>query len=111
MKINIAIASTTHLDLHNHKMSKSALEWMASQINEKYIPLLIEHNREKLIGVNLYWEVFKLDDGEYALWVVQWRYESNIERKRFSPQKINNTTNKFSQYLNIEELLKLSKIY
>ncbi len=58
MKITIGIASTTHIDRHNERMAKSALDGMAVQIKERFIPQLIEHDLNQHIGVGLYGEVF-----------------------------------------------------
>ena len=44
MKYITGIASTTHIDRQNECMAKSALDDMAIQIREKFIPQLEEHN-------------------------------------------------------------------
>jgi hypothetical protein len=67
MKIGIGIFSNTYVDSHGERMSKSALDGMAEQINALYIPLNIEHDRDSAVGVILYGEVFMLHDGEHAL--------------------------------------------
>lgn len=104
MIIYTGIASTTHIDLQRQRMAKSALEGMALQINTKYIPLLIEHDRNKDIWVNLYWEVFQLDDWEFALWIVQWVFENDKDRTHFQFGYDNISALHYSKHLNIDEL-------
>jgi len=58
MKIITGIASTAHIDRHNERMAKSALDSMATQIKEKFIPQLIEHDPNQHVGVILYGEFF-----------------------------------------------------
>lgn len=48
-------------------MARSALETGARQIRKKYVPLLIEHDFNRQIGVLLNAKVAKLPDGEFAL--------------------------------------------
>ncbi len=83
MIIITGIASTTHIDRHNERMAKSALDGMAKQIKERFIPHLIEHDPNQHIGVILYGEVFRLKDGEYALGIVSGTFEDEHERERY----------------------------
>jgi hypothetical protein len=80
MKIITAIASTTHIDRHNEKMTKSALDSMAEQACSKYIRFLIEHDPNKAIGVILAAKVLPMSDGELALVVVAGTWESEKEQ-------------------------------
>ena len=81
MKITTGIASTTHIDRHNERMAKSAIDGMAEQIKERFIPQLIEHDPKQHIGVVLYGEVFLLKDGEFALGIVSGIFENNEEKE------------------------------
>lgn len=108
MQINIGIASTTHLDRHNERMAKSALDSMADQIKEKYIPQLIEHDWNRHIGVLLYGEVFQLKDGEYALGVVTGLFENENDKNEFKSGKPNKIWQNYKKYLDIEELINLN---
>ncbi len=105
MKIITGIASTTHIDRHNEQMAKSALDSIAKQIKEKFIPQQIEHDHSKCIGILLYGKVFQLQDGEYALGIVSGILENEEERVRFKTGKINNAWRDYKKYLDIENLM------
>lgn len=107
MKIMTAVASTTHLDLHNERMSKLALEGMASQIRSKYIPQLINHDFSKQIGVLLYGKVSPLEDGEFALCVVSGIFESELEKQNYKLGSPNTVWRKYKHYL--DDAKQLSK--
>lgn len=109
MKIDIAIASTTHIDKQNEKMSKWALEWMAEQINEKFIPQLIEHNFDNQIWILLYWEVFELPDWEFALWTVVWIFENFSESNFYKKGENNYLSDTYEKELNIQKLINMFK--
>jgi len=106
MKIMIAVASTTHLDLHNEKVSKSCLEDMALQIRSKYIPQLINHDFSKQVGVLLYGEAFPLEDGEFALYVVSGIFENKSEKQNYKLGSPNTVWKKYKHYLH--DSIKLS---
>lgn len=108
MKIGIGIASTTHIDRHNERMAKSALDGMADQIKGKYIPQLVEHDWNRHVGVLLYGEVFQLKDGEYALGVVAGLFENEDEKNKFKSGQPNKVWQNYKHYLNTEELIGLS---
>jgi hypothetical protein len=108
MKITIGIASTTHLDRHNERMAKSALEDMARQIKEKYKPQLVEHDWNKHVGVILYGEVFQLEDGEYALGIVSSLFENENERQSFKTGQANKVWQDYKKYLKTDELTLLA---
>lgn len=111
MRITIGIASTTHVDRHEERMAKSALDGMAKQIKENFIPQLIEHDWDKRIGgVILYGEVFQLEDGEYAIGIVSGIFENKEEKIIFKIGNPNNVWQKYKKYLDIEGLKKLQKI-
>jgi hypothetical protein len=88
-------------------MTKSALDGMAEQIKEKYIPHLIEHDWEQHIGVILYGEVFQLKDSEYALGVVFGLFESGKEKEYFKTTQPNIVWETYKSHLDIDELSKL----
>jgi len=105
MKIEIWIASTTHIDRQNEKMSKECLEWMARQINTKYIPQLIEHDFERQVWIILYWEVFLLPDWEFALWIVIWIFEDENEKNLYKNYEKNLVHSKYKKNFNKELLI------
>jgi len=51
MKITTFIASTTHIDRNNDKMTKECLESMAEQINSKFLPLDVNHSGNFIGGL------------------------------------------------------------
>jgi hypothetical protein len=108
MKITVGVASTTHIDLHNERLTKSALDGMADQIKHQYIPQLIEHDWNRCVGVLLYGEVFQLQDGENALGIVTGIFENKEEKNKFKPGKPNVVWQDYKKYLKIEELISLS---
>jgi hypothetical protein len=99
MKIITAVASTTHIDRHNERMAKSALDCFAKGICEKFIPLLIEHDPNRQIGVMLYGKVAKLKDGEYALYVVLGEFENEQEKRIYKNGSQNTVWGKYTSYL------------
>lgn len=108
MKIQTAIASTTHIDKHNEIIAKSALEGMTEQIKAKYIPCLIEHDWKQHGGVLLYGAVFQLFDGEHALGVVFGVFETAGEAVLFASGKPNLVWNDCKRFLDVESLKKLA---
>jgi|GEM_PF-1283385 len=109
MKFITAIASTSHIDRYGDIVTKEALYGIAEQINNKYIPHLIEHDRNKHIGVILYGEVFQLYDGEFALGIVAGIFEQENEKKLFKSGEKNITKEEFKEYLNIDDLKNMNK--
>lgn len=109
MKITTGIASTTHIDRHNERMAKSALDGMAEQTKERFIPLLIEHDQNQHIGVVLYGEVFQLKDGEYALGFVSGIFENNEEKERYKTGQPNDVWQDYKECLDVDALLKLTE--
>ena len=109
MKIMTAVASTTHLDLHNERMSKSALEGMALQIRSKYIPQLVNHDLGRQIGVLLYGKVLSLEDGEFALYVVSGIFESESEKQNYKLGSPNIVWRKYKHYLDYAKKLSNQK--
>lgn len=99
MKITTAIASTTHLDRHDERMAKSALDSFTKGICKKFIPVLIEHDPNRQIGVLLYGKVVKLDDGEYALYVVLGEFENELEKQKYLNGSPNKVWGKYVSYL------------
>jgi len=107
MKIVAGIASTTHVDRHLECLTKGALVGMEQQIRRKYIPSLMEHDRNKQMGVILYGKVFQLRDGEYALGVVTGLFENENERNKFKLGQPNEVWKNYENYLPINKLIKL----
>lgn len=108
MKITTGIASTTHVDRHGEKMSKQTLVSMAEEINKKFIPLLIEHDFNRQIGINLYAKVFQLDDGEFALGVVCGVFENSAEKEKYKARRTN-TFKRGEEYLDIQKLKRVQE--
>lgn len=66
-KIQMIMASS-HVDLHGDKLTREALQSMASQVKERYLPININHDvRYPPIGRLTSAEVVELPDGESAL--------------------------------------------
>jgi hypothetical protein len=107
MKIITAIASTTHIDLHNERMAKSALDSMALQIRSKYIPQLIDHDFNRQIGILLYGKVAPMVDGEFALYVVSGVFEDELEKQSYISGSPNMVWQKYEHYL--DDIEKLEK--
>lgn len=108
MKIQTGIVSTTHVDAFGDKMTKGALDGIAEQINSKYIPQLIDHDWNQHVGVNLYAEVFQLDDTNYAFGVVIGFFENESEKTEFTSGAPNIRSNDFQKYFDLKELQMLS---
>jgi hypothetical protein len=104
MKISLSIASTTHIDHNNDKVTKSALDGMAKQIQESFVPCFIEHDSERQLGIILYGEVFQLWDKEHALGVVLGIFESDEECDRFKVGQPNTVWPNYKKYFNLDEL-------
>lgn len=61
------IVATTHVDRHRERMSRSALEALATQLRARYIPLGYEHDpRYPPLGRMVGAQVVELPDGEFA---------------------------------------------
>jgi hypothetical protein len=68
MKIAESIVATTHIDKHNDRLTLTALEGMAEQIEQEYLPLFHEHDpRIPPHGRVISAKIEELEDGEYAL--------------------------------------------
>lgn len=107
MNILLGIASTTHVDMRRERLAKCALDDMANQIKDSFIPLLIEHRPEYHIGVILYGEVFQLKDQEYALGVVSGVFESDEEKETFETGISNFAWKQYSSLFDKETLFRL----
>jgi hypothetical protein len=60
--------ATTHVDLHGERLSLEALNSLANQINERYLPINVNHDiRQPTVGRLVSAEVVKMADGEYAV--------------------------------------------
>ena len=106
MRIFTAIASTTHIDLHNERMSKSALDGMALQICSKYIPQLIDHDFNRQTGIVLYGKVVPFTDGEFALCVVSGLFENESEKQKYKLGSPNVVWKEYKHHLDdIKELI------
>ena len=106
----MGVASTTHVDRNNDKMTKEYLEGMAEQIREKIIPLLIEHDWRKQIGVILYGEVFQMRDEEYALGTISAIFEGNEEKEKFKVGEPNTNWLTYQNYFDVEEVKNATRV-
>jgi hypothetical protein len=60
--------ATTHVDLHGERLSLEVLNNLACQINERYLPISVNHDiRQPTVGRLVSAEVVKMEDGEYAV--------------------------------------------
>src|SRR5690242_1870816 len=75
----VVVGSSTHIDRHNTRMTKEALESMARQINSGRKPgATIEHDTTlPPIGKYLQAWVEPMEDGEYRLLMVQEIFEKD----------------------------------
>lgn len=111
MKILTAIASTTHVDLHGERMSKSVLDRFAQKMCEEFVPLLVNHDPNKQIGVLLYGKVVVTTDGEFALHTVSGVFDNPQEAEKYRIGSPNKVLKKYTHYLSkIEDVEKLSAI-
>lgn len=99
MQIFTGIISTTHIDAHNERMAKEALDSMAAQIRERYVPNLVNHDPDQQIGVALYAEVIPLEDGEHALIAVLGVFESEDEFLEYRASSANTVWKDYARYL------------
>ena len=83
MYLQGGIASSTHVDQHGQRVDRSLLEDMASQINAQYVPLLIDHDFNRQVGVVLSAKLAALADGEYGLLVISGIFENEEEAESF----------------------------
>jgi hypothetical protein len=90
-------------------MAKSALDDFARNINEKYLPQLIEHDWDRQIGVVLYGKVFQLKDKEYALGIVTGIFEDEPDKQLFKLGQSNTTYKEYEKYLDIDELIRMAE--
>lgn len=111
MRIVTSIASTTHIDRHGERMSKEALDGFAKGICSRLIPVLIEHDPNRQIGVLFYGKVVRLDDGEYALYVVQGLFESEEEKQSYTIGALNKVWKEYTKYLSDFTDAQVSKKY
>ena len=104
MLITTGIASTTHLDRHYERTKKGDLDIIANHINTRFMPLLIEHDRNQQVGVQLYGEVFQLEDGEFALGIVSGVFKTAEEKLQLVTGEPNHVWQDFKKYLEIDKL-------
>jgi hypothetical protein len=67
MRRHQAIIATTHLDRHNDRITREALEGMAAQANASYVPQMLEHDFRRPVGRVVSARVVPLTKGEFAL--------------------------------------------
>jgi hypothetical protein len=99
MLTRVLLASSTHLDLHDERMARSALESGAKQIRKKYVPLLIEHDFDRQIGILLNAKVAKLPDGEYGLFAVAGEFENASEKIAYKNGERNTVHERYEEEL------------
>ena len=99
MYLQGGIASSTHVDQHGQRVDRSLLEDMASQINAQYVPLLIDHDFNKQVGIVLSAKLAALTDGEYALLVISGIFENEEEAESFQVAAPNTRSQDFERQL------------
>lgn len=85
MKIVRSRVATTHIDRHNERLAREALEGMARDAAEHYIPVMWNHDiRHPPLGRIVSAEVVALEDGEYALETITecWEQGDTVESLR-----------------------------
>ncbi len=113
MKTYIAIISTTHIDRHNERMTKEALDSMCEQIKSRFLPILVDHDPKRQIGVGLTAKVVRLEDGEFALYSVGGIFDDQNEKFIHKIGEHNNTYKEFDHYLKdiIDKPIDRKKLY
>lgn len=108
MYLTVGLASSTHVDADFDQMTLGALQGMAEQINDHYIPLDLEHE-PPVIGVVLCGKVERLPDGEWGLFIIGGVYESDEDVISYAPGTSNQHSAKYLQML--DELAPWSKTH
>ena len=76
MKLVKGIVATTHVDLHGDRMALQALQGLARQVGEHYLPVDVNHDpRYPPVGRVDSAEIIELPDGEYAIQCTQEMFE------------------------------------
>lgn len=83
MKYLVGSVTSTRPDKYGTAFSKEALFDGATQINKKYIPLTLEHERSNIIGVVLYAEVHELLKNEWFLMNVSGVFEDGDNQELY----------------------------
>jgi hypothetical protein len=99
MKIVTGIASTMHVDAHNDRFAREALESSVRQIRSRFIPFLIDHDFNQQVGVLLCGKVEPLPDGEFGLFVVAGVFDKDGERDRYANGAANTVWRQYEHYL------------
>ncbi|MDR3547751.1 MAG: hypothetical protein P4M11_05715 [Candidatus Pacebacteria bacterium] len=104
MRIIATIASSTHIDAHNERFAKEALESMITQIRTKYLPCLIDHDPSQQIGVVFNGKIRQMKDGEFALVTVVGVFEQEAERELYTPGSLNTVWQQYESFLDEVEM-------
>jgi hypothetical protein len=104
MELLGGMASSTHVDQDGQIMDKHLLEDSAVRIRGHYLPLLVNHDPDQLVGVILNARLIELPDGEYGLFVISGIFEDDQEVEDFRPGELNTTwTDHEDQLTNIAD--------
>lgn len=96
MEIQGGIASSTHVDSQGQRIAKQLLDEMSLRIRTVYIPLLVDHDFNRKIGVVLNARVIDLGDGEHALLVVTGIFDNDDEAINFPNEAENSVWQDFN---------------
>lgn len=107
----LAIASTTHEDLHGMRISKSALLDFRNSISENYIRYQINHNDDgPKLGVLAGAKLFEFPDGETGLSVIIIKHSDPEKAAIFSVGGLNNVFDQFQEAIVVDFLLALHAV-
>lgn len=113
--ITKGIGASTHIDAHNHKFTKEALETMKNSIkNGKYAcAIKIEHDLTVMpIGKIIDADVIELSDGEYGLSITQEIFDEILKYNKIGKtwyvQKSLYDNRPFSENIDSEEIKKIT---
>lgn len=102
----LAIASTTHKDLHGMRMAKQLMLDFRSSIKSKYIRYQINHDDTgPRLGVLVSAKVFEMPDGETALGVIILKHSDDNVAAQFPVGAPNTVFDQFQDAIDIKILL------
>jgi hypothetical protein len=99
MEIQGGIASSTHVDSYGQRMTKELLDENYLRIQTVYVPLLVDHDFNRQIGVVLSSRVIDLGGGEYALLVATGVFDNDEEAAQFPNEARNSVSQDYGPLL------------
>lgn len=107
----LAIASTTHLDLHGERIAKQQISDFEQTIATKYIGYQYNHNGAgPKLGVIVSAKLFDLSDGEAAIGIIIVEYTDNRISKELQIGAPNTLFEKFQKAIIVDLLVELDKL-